>query len=66
MPAASAVAAGEGSAVVSIVAIGLFVGAAVVVVGDAVGLVLIVLAEQPAMTMLAATMHSRARNHFFT
>ena len=35
-------------------------------VQDAVGLTLIVFAEQPAITMLAAAMHSRAKNHFFT
>ena len=35
-------------------------------VQDAVGLTLIVFAEQPAITTLAAAMHSRAKNHFFT
>ena len=39
---------------------------AFVAIGDAVGLTLIVFAEQPAITMLAAAMHSRAKNHFFT
>lgn len=66
MSVAPAVAAGEGSTVTSAVAIGLFVGGTFVAIGDAVGLTLIVFAEQPAITMLAATMHSRAKNHFFT
>lgn len=66
MSVAPAVAAGEGSTVASAVAIGLFVGGTFVAIGDAVGLTLIVFAEQPAITMLAAAMHSRAKNHFFT
>jgi len=46
--------------------IGELVGAAVVVIGDAVGAVLIVLAEQPTITTLAASMHISVKNHFFT
>ena len=34
--------------------------------GDAVGAVLIVLAEQPTITTLAASMHISVKNHFFT
>ena len=41
-------------------------GAAVVAIGDAVGAVLTVLAEQPTIITLTAAMHISVKNHFFT
>ena len=43
-----------------------WVGAAVVAIGDAVGAVLTVLAEQPTIITLTAAMHISVKNHFFT